>query len=562
MAVTKLLLGYITFLCIRLPEQLRLETGGYFVQPGQTFSVTARVMDLFNQPLAERNLMLTTSAWNRQSSEFNKAEQKIQLQTDANGSARQDLQLNAGYHELTLTGKDPQGHEIEIKRWVYVFRSKQDWFQRSQNEFLMVSAEKDSYKPYETARFAIESTFSGPALLSFERGSVINTKMVELTAPLTIVETEIIPEHAPNVYVTVNAWQAGSQDIDRYGYWYSYTTFSDSYLRLAKTQIQVDSSAKALDINIVTDKQTYAPGEKLTASIQVTDSAGKPVLAELSFAVVDEAIYGLANDFSKNIFDGFYGPRAHSVNTFDSMAPDRVLMAGDRGGGGDEVPPAARSEFLDTSAWLPVIETDANGRATVTIDLPDNTTSWRLSVKAITLNHQVGQAATNIETKKDVFVRPILPRVLTNGDQATLTAFIHNYSPQMQILTVQLSAPGLEIRNPDERLVSLKPGEVLPVGWQVRVQSAKPTQVTITAKNGADVLDSILLPLALQPAAIQDVQNQSGQFSGTLTLGLSLPNVERETSEVRLTLNRSMSGTLLNGLEYLTVIPMAASNKR
>jgi uncharacterized protein YfaS (alpha-2-macroglobulin family) len=69
------------------------------------------------------------------------------------------------------------------------------------------------------------------------------------------------------------------------------------------------------------------------------------------------------------------------------------------------------------------------------------------------------------------------------------------------------------------------------------------------------VLDSILLPLALQPAAIQDIQNQSGQFSGTLTLPLLLPNVERETSEVHLTLNRSMSGTLLNGLEYLTGYP-------
>ena len=317
----------------------------------------------------------------------------------------------------------------------------------------------------------------------------------------------------------------------------------------------MDSTARALDIRITTDKQIYAPGEKLSATIQVTDSAGKPVLAELSLAVVDEAIYGLSNDFAEDIFDAFYGPRAHAVSTFDSMAPYRVIFEGGMGGGGDDIAPAARTDFPDTSAWLPVIETDQNGQATVTIDLPDNTTSWRLSVKAVTLNHQVGQTFTNIETKKDVFVRPVLPRVLTNGDQATLTAFIHNYSRQTQTLTVQLSAPGLEIRNQDETLISLKPGEVLPVGWQVRVTSAKPTQVTITVKSNGAILDAILLPLDLQPSAIRDIQNQSGQFSGTLTLGLPLPNVERETSEVRLTLNRSMSGTLLNGLEYLTGYP-------
>ena len=536
-------------------EQLKLETGGYYAQPGETFTVTARARDLFDQPVADRDLTLTIASWDRERFDFNSARQRMQLRTDPQGLAKQELKLNAGYHELTLKGKDAQGHEIEVKRWIYVFRSKEDWFQRSREQSMMVSAEKDSYKPYETARLAIESSFSGPALLTFERGSVINTKMVQLTAPLTMVETEIIPEHAPNVYITVNAWQAGSQDVGRYGSSYSYSTYADSYLRLAKTQIQVDSSAKALDIEIVTDKQTYAPGEKLTATIQVTDSAGKPAQAELSLAVVDEAIYGLANEFSPDIFDAFYGPRAHSVVTFDSMAPYRIIMEGGRGGGGDGIPPAARSDFPDTSAWLPVIETDANGQATVSIDLPDNTTSWRLSVKAVTLDHKVGQALTNVETKKDVFLRPVLPRVLTNGDQATLTAFIHNYSAEEQTVTVSLSAPGLEIRSQNDQQITIQPGKVRPLGWQVRVQSAKPTQVSITVQSAAGVLDSILLPLALQPAAVQDIQNQSGQFSGTLTLGLPLPNVERETSEVRLTLNRSMSGTLLNGLEYLTGYP-------
>ncbi|MGE5775093.1 MAG: alpha-2-macroglobulin family protein, partial [Chloroflexota bacterium] len=445
----------------------------------------------------------------------------------------------------------------KVSRGIYVFNTKDDWFDRSREQFLTISAEKDSYKPYDTARFAIESTFSGPALLTFERGSVINTKMIELTAPLTIVETEVIPEHAPNVYVTVNAWQAGSEEIGRNkSYWYE-QTYADSYLRLAKTQIKVDSTAKALDISITTDKQTYKPGEKLNAVIQVKDAAGNPVLAELSLAVVDEAIYGLASDFADDIFDAFYGPRAHTVDTFDTMAPTRIIMEGGRGGGGggEELAPEARSEFLDTTAWLPVIETDANGRATISVDLPDNTTSWRLSVKAITLDHKVGQAQTNVETKKEVFVRPVLPRVLTNGDHATLTTFIHNYSTETQTVTVSLSAPGLEIRSQNDEQITVEPGKVRTVSWQVWVKSAKPTQVTITARDTTSVIDAVILPLALQPAAARDVQNQSGQFNGTLTLALPLPNIDRETSEVRLTLNRSMNGTLLNGLEYVTGYP-------
>jgi len=547
--------GVYYFSVYRASEKFSLDTSGYYVQPDKAFRVTARAVDLFDQPVAGRELTLTTSSWNRESFEFNGPERPIVFETDTNGIAEHSLKLSAGYHKLTLRGEDAQGHEIEVNRSVYVFSGKEDWFNRDQWEILMISAEKDSYRPYDTARLAIESTFSGPALLTFERGSVINTKMIELTAPLTLVETEIIPEHAPNVYVTVNAWQAASEEVGRFRYSSYGVTYADSYLRLAKTQIQVDATAKALDVSIVTDKQTYTPGEKLTAVIDVKDSNGKPVLAELSLAVVDEAIYALANDASADIFDAFYGPRSHSVLTFDSMSPWRIIMEGDRGGGDDTPPAAARSDFPDTSAWLPVVETDTNGKATVTIDLPDNTTSWRLSVKAITLNHQVGQTEVNIETKKDVFLRPVLPRVLTSGDEATLTAFIHNYSPAVQTVTVNLSAPGLEIRSQNDEQITIQPGTIRPVGWRVRVQSAKPTQVTITARSAAGVLDTVLLPLSLQPAAIKDVQNQSGQFSGTLTLALPLPNVERETSEVRLTLNRSMSGTLLNGLEYLTGYP-------
>ncbi|MGC1375667.1 MAG: Ig-like domain-containing protein [Anaerolineales bacterium] len=538
-------------------ERLSLDTGGYYFAPDQTVTVRAQDKDLFDQPVAKRDLTLTIKTWVWTKFDYDTTEQTYKLQTDAQGKAAQQIKLVAGYYELSLSGKDTLGNDLTASNWLYVFKEGSAWFQRNKDQQLSISADKDSYKPYERARFAIESTFSGPALLTFERGSVINTKIIELKAPLTIIETDIIPEHAPNVYVTVNAWQAPSQDAQPFGSrWYTVTA-SDSYLRLASTQIRVDASAKALNISIQTDKQVYAPGEKVSAVIKVKDAAGKPALAELSLAVVDEAIFALAADPSMAIFDAFYGPRQHTVDTFDSMAPSRVIFdgGGRGGGGGGEAPPAARSNFPDTSAWFPVIETDANGQAKITFDLPDNTTSWRLTVKAVTLNHQVGQAQANIETQKEVFVRPSLPRVLTSGDQATLTAFVHNYGASARTVKVNLSADGLEVQGQNDQQVTLQPGAVKAVGWRVHVSGAKPTEVTVTVQGASGVLDAVRLPLLLQPAAVKDVQNQSGQFSGTLTLALPLPRLERQTSQVYLTLNRTMSGTLLNGLEYLTGYP-------
>jgi len=547
--------GVYNFKVYPASEILSLSTSGYYFSPTDAITITTQALDIFDNPVATRSLTLTTHSWNRNTFDFNDADQTFTLTTDAKGMASQEIKLNSGYHKLVLSGKDDQGHETEATRWIYVFKNRNDWFFKSQDEQLLISAEKDSYKPYERASFAIESTFSGPALVTFERGSVINYKLIELTAPLTIFETDIIPEHAPNVYVTVNAWQAASDSVHRYRWWYGSQTEADSYLRVAKTQIQVDASTKELDISITTDQKTYEPGGTVKTTINIKDDAGNPVMAELSLAVVDEAIFGLADDNSQNIFDAFYGPRAHTVDTSDSMSPYRIVMEGGMGGGNETPPAAARSNFPDTSAWLPVIVTDSNGQASITFDLPDNTTSWRLTVKAVTLTHKVGQSYINIESKKDVFVRPILPRILTNGDVANLTAFVHNNSSNERILAVSLFADGLEVQGKNEEIVTLQPGEILPIGWQVRVNKASATEVHITVHEGDMSLDAVRLPLLIQPAAVRDVQNLSGQISGTAEIPLILPNVELESSHVYLTLNTSVGGTLLNGLEYLTGYP-------
>ena len=78
--------------------------------------------------------MLTTASWSVDNFNFSGVEQTLQLRTDAQGIAKQDLKLGAGYHELTLKAKDAQGHETEVRQWVYVFRSKDDWFQRNQGQ--------------------------------------------------------------------------------------------------------------------------------------------------------------------------------------------------------------------------------------------------------------------------------------------------------------------------------------------------------------------------------------------------------------------------------------------
>ncbi|HEX9387823.1 MAG TPA: MG2 domain-containing protein, partial [Anaerolineales bacterium] len=500
-------------------EKLSLDTQGYFKRPNTPFTVQASVKDLFDKPVAARQMTLEVKKWTNTNYEL--VGKSYPLTSDDHGVATQELTLEPGYYELALSGQDSLGNSVSYTHWVGVFIKGGDWHERRNSE-IEISAEKETYKPYETARFMIESGFSGPALLTFERGSVVHTKQVLLTAPITVVEAQIIPEDAPNIFVIINAWEP-TKRLDTQGEYVYYSNIPDSHLRMASTELLVEADTKSLDIAINTDKPIYEPREQITVNIDVKNSKDQPVEAEVSLALVDEAIFSLSNELTKPIFQAFYGPRSLSVDTYDSMRPYREMMAGGMGGGGDAMVAAPRRDFPDTAAWYPTLVTDENGHASITFNLPDNLTSWRLSAKAITLNHQVGEARANIETKKDLMLRPFLPRVLTTGDQTELSVMVHNYSSEERTVKVTIQAQHLQIQDEVTQSVTIPASGSRLVGWSIVPTGTTEIPLTFSAVADNQSQDSIQLPLPVQPLAVADVQSVSGTFNESISLNLVRP---------------------------------------
>lgn len=535
-------------------EKFSLNTNGYFKKPNSPFMVEASVKDLLDSPVAGREMTLEVKKWNNTSYDYELVGKGYPLTSDSNGLAKQELALEPGYYTLFLSGKDVMGNTVSYKHWIGIFSTGADWLERRNTE-IRISAEKEMYKPYETARFRIESGFSGPALLTFERGSVVHTKQVVLTAPITVVDAQIIPEDAPNIFVTINAWEP-TKRMDTQGEYTYYSNIPDSHLRMARTELLVEADTKSLDIAISTDQLVYKPGEQITVNLDVKNNRNQPVEAEVSLALVDEAIFSLSNELSANIFQAFYGPRSLSVDTYDSLSPYRVMMEGGMGGGGDEMVAEPRRDFPDTAAWYPTLITDENGHASITFNLPDNLTSWRLTAKAITLNHQVGEARANIETKKDLMLRPFLPRVLTTGDQAELSVMVHNYSGEEHTVKVTLQAQHLQIQDAVTQSVTIPAAGSKLVGWSIVPTGTTEIPLTFSAVADDQLQDSIQVPLAIQPLAVADVQSLSGTFNESISLDLVRPtDALADNSLVTLRLSKSPASSLLDGLEYLTGYP-------
>lgn len=541
--------------------KLSVNAPSYQGSVGQPFTVNVEGVTIEGKPAANQAVSIEVRRWDNNSYTYRYLDQQYDLALDAKGKGTTQVSIDKpGYVQLHLKAVDSRGQTLEDNDYIWLSGTGEavdlPW---NPSEAVRIEVEKDTpYRPYEKARFFIHSSFSGPALLTFERQHTLRAIPVTLTPPLTTVEAQISEDDYPNVFVAINAWQyqdTAPKEVQQDTY-YSLTR-PDGKLRAAQVEIKVEDSSRLLQLKLSAGKQTYAPREDATFEVQVNDAAGKPVQAEVSLALVDESIFALSNDLSRTIQDHFYGRRDQTVNTYDSMVPVRELMVGGRGGGGGDSMGngSPRSNFPDTAVWLPAVQTDQNGRASITVQLPDTLTSWRLTARAVTRQTQVAQAVLNVLTQKEVVIRPVIPPGMTASDQMQLSALVHNYSQKTQQLEVRLSAAGLRLSGEARQKVTLQPEEVRLVQWPVSAEKIGSTQVTVEAAGENGTLDSVRLPLEIRPHAVKDIQAQSGVLKGDISIPFALPPDTAENSTIEVRISRSVADSLWDGLETLIGYP-------
>ncbi len=92
----------------------------------------------------------------------------------------------------------------------------------------------------------------------------------------------------------------------------------------------------------------------------------------------------------------------------------------------------------ETAYWNPAIVTDAEGKASVTITLPERTTAWKLLAKGVTVDTLAGEGESELVVKKELFGELKLPLAFTDGDEVEIEATIHNDAIEKEPIEVTL----------------------------------------------------------------------------------------------------------------------------
>ncbi|MEM9346284.1 MAG: alpha-2-macroglobulin family protein [Planctomycetota bacterium] len=97
-------------------------------------------------------------------------------------------------------------------------------------------------------------------------------------------------------------------------------------------------------------------------------------------------------------------------------------------------PIGQRSDFTETVYWSSATKTDDSGLATITFDLSDSVTSFRVKADAFTKDGALGASAELIESVRPFYVEPKLPLELTAGDKVLLPiAMVNNTDNELGV---------------------------------------------------------------------------------------------------------------------------------
>ncbi|HVA85091.1 MAG TPA: alpha-2-macroglobulin family protein, partial [Candidatus Saccharimonadales bacterium] len=331
-------------------------------------------------------------------------------------------------------------------------------------------------------------------LITVERGKIITRTVQQFPSNSETISIPIVDHDVPNVFVSVVLYRppTAEDSVPRY--------------KVGYVELTVSTASRALHVSIQPNTMQAKPGDTVHYDIKVTDAGGNGVKAEVSVAVIDKALLSLQDERGIDGLKAFWFERGLGVMTASSLAvsvnrSNDVIAeppAGGKGGGGLDNN-RLRQDFQNTAYWNPQLQTDANGEASVDVKMPDNLTTWRMDVRAISGGTLVGEGQNELVSTQPLLIRPALPRFLRVGDSVTLRTLVTNATAKSSDVTVKLNAQGVDVTGNLSQTHTVDAGKAVMFEWPATVRVDGTAKITFTAQGTGGLSDAVVqsLPLSL-----------------------------------------------------------------
>ena len=481
--------------------------------------------------------------------------------TDAIGRATVTFTLPTRTGSFRVTATAPSGNR-SVRDDVFVWvpgpaESAADTGDR----YLELLVDKRNYQPGEAATLIVRGeTVIGPVLVTKEGQHVSWFRVLR-------------PSATDSIQVPIDEGDVGDVFVNL-------VYLREGRLHRAERRIGVAATSRTLNIAVTAQQAVSRPRDPGIFDVSVTDQNGQPVRAQVSLAVIDEAVYGVKPDETPDPIRFFYRREYSRVGTTFSSTyyftgysgRDRLQLTQRRRKpltladfkGDKEVQAQVRKDFPDAIHWIGDLVTDATGKGRVAVTYPDALTTWRLTARAITDDTRAGMTIARTTTTKDLIVRVITPRFLTEGDEVVLPTMVHNYTQESRTASVSIEAAGLTpVGTHAATTGSLTSGTERRDDWRFAARTPGSTTVTATARTESDV-DAVELPIPVLPFGIRREVGTSGSVvgAGEASTSVEMPAASNPAARsISISLAPSLAGSVLGALDFLTEYPYGCTEQ-
>lgn len=416
------------------------------------------------------------------------------LTTDASGKATLTfIPATGGEYFVTVSGRDQFGNATSTSVSIDASAGGATDWSNAENTSITLKPDRTQYSAGQTAHILVPSPFADPTVLvTVERGSIRKYWVTSFSGTTGTVDVPLGIDALPDEFVTVTLYHGrrGSTPPE----W-----------RTGTAELRLRLDPRLIHVQLSQPSGSRHPGQRVTYTVRTTTASGKPVSAEVSLALVDTAVLALMNQSNADILQALYSERPLGVTTgsegaisIDNLTqradfvvpppqgpvravPAPILAKAGGGGGGYGLgasvnAPASydaagrvatvpgvtlRTRFADTAMWRGSVVTGSNGTASISVTLPDNTTTWKLDARSVSASQSVGGATLTTLATRDLVLRPVLPRFFVQGDRIRVGVALNNRLDRPETARVTMSASGLRLASRPQTVTVPARGERL-----------------------------------------------------------------------------------------------------
>ncbi|MCE9579407.1 MAG: Ig-like domain-containing protein [Deltaproteobacteria bacterium] len=531
-----------------------------------------------------------------------------------------------GNYQITAVVVDDKGRKNQTQLQVFVTGGDMPPQRDLTQEQVQIIPNAKEYKGGDTAELLVQAPFyPAEGILSVRRSGIVSTERFSLKGPTTTLKIPITDGYVPNVYAQVDLIGSAPR-LDDDGQPAANLPRRPAYaVGSINLPVPAKQRTLGVTIAPRAAKVAPGEATQMDVTV-VDASGKPVANAEVAVVVVDEAILALTGYQFASPLDAFYGGRDSGGRDYylhsgvKLARPDAAQLAQNgtgsgygRGAGGamggmvaDEAMPtmaaapppppappgspspqhaeraraknadkpsdpsstantspiAVRSNFNPLAAFAPEVMTGANGKAVVSVKMPDNLTRYRIVALAVAGERNFGKGESAITARLPLMVRPSPPRFLNFGDTFQFPVVVQNQTDAPMQVKVAVRATNASITDGAGRLVTVPANDRVEVRFPAAAEMAGTARFQIAASSGALGDASELALPVWTPATTEAFATYGVVDSGAVRQPIAMPgSVVTQFGGLEIETSSTQLQALTDAFLYLITYPFECSEQ-